>query len=155
MDLQTVLLNIFYGLFKLSILVIFVTAIIQVIKGISAVGFLRMIYEIVRTILNTRDNEGKPFPVSEETWKTLNFAIALVGLRLLNFTLLASFLGMDIQKQISEAASWFDYVATASVCYMGTDWFYKRFGQAISQGLTFKKIINGELKKAESDETKK
>jgi hypothetical protein len=149
MDLQTIILNIFYGLFKLSILIIFVTAIIQVIKGISAVGFFRMIYEIIRTILNTKDKEGKTYPVSDETWKTLNFVIALIGLKLLNFTLLASFLGIDIQKQISEAASWFDYVATASVCYMGTDWFYKRFGHAISQGLSFKKVFVDEPAKVE------
>jgi hypothetical protein len=154
MDLQATLLNIFYGLFKLSILVIFVTAIIQVIKGISTVGFFRMIYEIVRTMIKTKDKDGKPFLVSDETWKTLNFVIALIGLRLLNFTLLSSLLGIDIQKQISQNAAWFDYIATASICYMGTDWFYKRFGWAISQGLSFKKMINGELANSEENKQK-
>lgn len=151
MDLQTILLNIFYGLFKLSILIIFVTAIIQVIKGISAVGFFRIFYEVARTLVKSKDEQGKPFPVSDETWNTLNFVIALVGLKLLNFTLLAALLGMDLSR-ISEGATWFDYIATASVCYMGADWFYKRFGWAISQGISFKKLIDGAQEESKTKE---
>ncbi len=140
MELQTVLLNIFYGLFKLSILVIFVTAIIQVIKGTSVVGFFRMIWQILKTLWKTNGEKINP-----ETWQILNFIIALIGLKLLNITLLANFLGLDLEKNISPAAAWFDYVGTASVCYMGTEWFYKRFGWAISQGAEFKKLINGAI----------
>lgn len=141
MDLQAILINIFYGIFKLAIVMIFVTAMIQVVKGVSAVGFFRIFWEIARTLLKSKDHLGRKYEVSEETWKTLNFVIALVGLRLLNFTLLAQFLSLDLEH-LGRGAAWFDYLGTAALVYMGADWVFKNFvtlaeaGRKIKESLT-------------------
>ena len=150
--MQQIILDIVLGLFKLGILVVFTTAIIQVIKGISGVGFFKMIFELLRTLVRSKDKNGNPYPVSEETWKTLNFVIALAGLKLLNFTLMSAFLGLDLET-LSKGAAWFDYIATASVLYMGTEWFFKSFGSLITEGMTFKKSVDGLLSDAKNAAT--
>jgi hypothetical protein len=141
-ELQTLLTNIFFGIFKLSVLMIFTTAMIQTIKGVSAVGFFRIFWEVIRTLLKTKDKDGNLYPVSDETWKTLNFVIALIGLKLLNFTLLSQFLGIDLET-LSKGAVWFDYLGTASLTFMGSDWVFRNFESLADAGKKFKNSIVG------------
>jgi hypothetical protein len=111
---------------QLAVFMMFATAIIEVIKGVSAKGIWSLIKEFVLTIT-------KGTAMSNETIKILNFIIALVMLRAFEFSALARILGIDTIK-FGGFAYWLDYVATASVIYMGADyifaWYKKIRGMA-------------------------
>jgi hypothetical protein len=106
---------------QLVVFMMFVTAVIEVIKGISAKGIWGIIKELVLTIIKNQK-------LSEETIKTMNFIIALVFLRSFEYGAMAKLLDIDTLK-FGAFAYWLDYIATASVIYMGADylfsWYWK------------------------------
>jgi hypothetical protein len=106
---------------QLVVFMMFVTAVIEVIKGISAKGIWGIIKELVLTIIKNQK-------LSEETIKTMNFIIALVFLRSFEYGAMAKLLDIDTLK-FGVFAYWLDYIATASVIYMGSDylfsWYWK------------------------------
>jgi hypothetical protein len=104
---------------QLAVFMIFITAVIEVIKGISTKGIWGIIKELAKTLI-------KNTPLSPETLKTLNFVVALVYLRVFNYGVMLSLLGVDLEK-LGAFAWWLDYIATASVVYMGADWAYQQF----------------------------
>jgi hypothetical protein len=145
MDFSTVITNIFFGLFKASLLFVFIYAIVEVFKNVSVVGLFKVFWQIGWSLLSNNKRNGQPRKVDPEAWHTLVFIIALVACKLLNFTLIATFLGLDLgdTTKFGKGATWFDYVATSAVIYKGTDWFYKTFGDILSKGFEFKKLLEG------------
>jgi hypothetical protein len=104
---------------QLAVFMIFITAVIEVIKGISAKGVWGIIKELAKTL-------AKNTPLSEPTLKTLNFVVALVYLRAFDYGVMLSLLNVDLSG-LGRFAWWLDYIATASVVYMGADWAYQQF----------------------------
>lgn len=106
---------------QLMVFMMFVTAVIEVIKGISAKGVWGIFREIVVSLVKNTE-------LSVETIKTLNFVIALTFLRAFEYGAMARLLGIDTAA-FGAFAYWLDYVATASVIYMGADylfsWYWK------------------------------
>lgn len=106
---------------QLVVIMMFVTAVIEVIKGISAKGIWGIIKELTLTITKNQN-------LSEETIKAMNFIIALVILRAYEYGAMARLLDIDTIK-FGAFAYWLDYIATASVIYMGADylfsWYWK------------------------------
>jgi hypothetical protein len=106
---------------QLMVFMMFVTAVIEVIKGVSAKGIWGILKEITLTLIKNQK-------LSEETIKTLNFVIALVFLRSYEYGAMARLLGIDTTS-FGSFAYWLDYIATASVIYMGADylfsWYWK------------------------------
>jgi|SRR3990170_8149295 len=106
---------------QLVVFMMFVTAVIEVIKGISAKGVFGIVKELAFTLIKNQ-------PLSPETIRTLNFIIALVFLRSFEYGAMARLLGIDTMR-FGPFAYWLDYIATASVIYMGADylfsWYYK------------------------------
>ena len=134
--------NLFLGLCKLAILMIFVTAIIEVIKGISAKGLWHLVSQIVGAIFFNKR-------LSDEALHTLNFVVGLIGLKLLNFTLLASLLSIDLDK-LGPGARWFDYIASAAVVYMGADWVFQQFVKLRATAQTVEKKTTEEVSNVKS-----
>jgi len=109
--------NFFIQAVQLMVFMIFITAVIEVIKGISAKGVVGVIKEIFFSLYkNTK--------LSEETLKTLNFLIALVYLKVFNYGVMVNLLGLHLNGNVW--AWWLDYIATASLCYMGADWVFQK-----------------------------
>jgi hypothetical protein len=142
--------TLFIGLCKLGIVTIFVNAAIEVLKGISAVGLLRMVKELVLTLVLGKDPKTKiPYKVSAESWKTLSFVLALTLLKVFNFTLLAGLLGVDLEKA-SKNAPMFDYIFSASVIYMGSQWFFKQFGFLVTGAKEVEGLLTKTVNKSSS-----
>lgn len=112
-----------FGLAVIQLLVfmMFVTAVIEVIKGISAKGLWGIISELFTSLVKNQK-------LSEHTLKTLNFAVALIFLRAFEYGAMARILAIDTGS-LGPVAYWLDYIATASVIYMGADylfsWYWK------------------------------
>lgn len=104
-------------LLKLGLFAIFITAVIEVIKGISAKGLWGLIKEIVTSL-------WKQQPLSAEAVKVLNFAIALVYLRVFEYGVMMRLLKVQID---TDFAWWLDYLATASLLYMGAEWAFMQW----------------------------
>lgn len=106
---------------QLVVFMMFVTAVIEVIKGISAKGVFGIVKELAFTLIKNQ-------PLSPETIRTLNFIIALIFLRSFEYGAMARLLGIDTMT-FGPFAYWLDYIATASVIYMGADylfsWYWK------------------------------
>ena len=49
MDFATIMTNIFFGLFKASLLFVFIYAIVEVIKDVSIAGLAKVIWQIGRS----------------------------------------------------------------------------------------------------------
>jgi hypothetical protein len=111
---------------QLGIFSVFITSIIEVIKGISLVGVRKLIVQLWKTLIGNEPMQGETFPV-------LNFAIALLCCWAFNVTVMSYiFNGLaEFQKSNpswlqSHIARWIDYFGTASVTYLGSDQFFKK-----------------------------
>lgn len=159
MDFSTIITNIFFGLFKASLLFVFIYAIIEVIKDVSIAGLIKVVLQVGRSLISSKKRNGQPVHVDDEAWHTLVFVIAMIACKLLNFTLIATFLGLDLNeltdkglRRYSQLAPWFDYIATSAVIYKGTDWFFQTFGDALKKGFEFKKLLEGFIGKTITQE---
>jgi hypothetical protein len=101
---------------QLMVFMMFVTAVIEVIKGISAKGLFGILKETSFALFKNQE-------LSEATIKALNFTIALVFLRAYEYGAMARLLGIDTSS-FGAFAYWLDYIATASVIYMGADYIF-------------------------------
>jgi hypothetical protein len=106
---------------QLMVFMMFVTAVIEVIKGVSAKGLVGIVKEVVKGLFKNQK-------LSEETIKTLNFVVALIFLRAFEYGAMSRLLNIDTVT-LGPFAYWLDYIATASVIYMGADyifsWYWK------------------------------
>ena len=106
---------------QLAIFSIFITAIIEVIKGISAVGLLGLLKGLIKTLFKNEDMKSESFPV-------LNFMIALLCCWAFNVGVMHTFASsLGAQSLAQPIAKWIDYFGTASVTYLGSDQLFKRF----------------------------
>jgi len=108
--------NFFIQVIQLMVFMVFLTAIVEVVKGISAKGLLGIIKELFFALYKNTN-------LTEETMKTLNFVIALVYLKVFNYGVMQNLLALKIETNL---AWWLDYIATASLCYMGADWVFQK-----------------------------
>ena len=110
----------FVILVQIAVLSVFVTSLIEVIKGISAVGAVGLVKELWYTLINNKKMGAATFPV-------LNFVVALLFCWAFDISIMkqifATLLGNRIHEPI---ASWLDYFGTASVVYAGADMFFKK-----------------------------
>jgi hypothetical protein len=150
MDLQTVVSTLFSNLvmplLKFGIICIYVAAMIQVVKGVSAFGLVKIFREVLLIIWSNKDKDGNRRLVSEETWRTLSFILALVTLKMMNFTMLAAMIGKDLDT-LSPGATWMDYVGTSALVYQGTEWTYKNFALFAEAGKKVKDALIWQEKK--------
>jgi len=113
--------KVFITVIQLAIFSIFITSIIEVVKGISGIGFLGLIKGLWNALIKNQDLSKDSFPV-------LNFIIALmccwafdIGImKTLSVSISGSFLHQPW-------AGYIDYFGTASVTYLGSDQLFTRF----------------------------
>lgn len=110
---------------QLAVFSVFTSAIIEVIKGVSALGFVGIVKGFINSVVLNKPMSGEAFPV-------LNFVIAMFCLWAFNITVMSSlFAALSIHETGSEAqqwvAHWIDYFGTASVIYLGSDQLFKKF----------------------------
>lgn len=113
MDYQGIIISIA----KLAVFSIFITAIIEVIKGVAAKGLFVMLTELLRGLI-------KNTPLSPDSVKVLNFIIALVYCKVFQYGVMQEVL--QLQFGDFPLAYFLDYIGTASVIYMGAGWFYDK-----------------------------
>ena len=118
--------SLFDVVIQLSVFALFVTSIIEVLKGISAIGIVGLLKGLYNTIIHNKMIESNGFPV-------LNFAVALLCCWAFNVTIMSKlfesvlFSQADLRPMQVAFARWIDYFGTASVVYAGSDQLFKRF----------------------------
>lgn len=134
--------NLFTTLIQLAVFSVFVTSIIEVIKGISAVGIKGLLLGLWNTLIANKAMPPEGFPV-------LNFAVALLCCWAFNVTIMSRlfenilFVQAALKPGQVFAARWIDYFGTASVVYMGSDQLFNRFLAVERQA----KVVLDEVKK--------
>jgi hypothetical protein len=107
----------------LGIFSVFITSIIEVIKGISAIGLKGLLIGLYTTLI-----KNKPMP--DGSFQVLNFLIALLCCWAFNIGLMSTFtyvLGIATRTTLPGVSSYIDYFGTASVVYLGADQMFKKF----------------------------
>ena len=104
-------------LLQLGIFCVFVSSIIEVVKGISAVGFIGLIKQLWNTLIHN----GK---IDTGAVQSLSFAIALFVCWAFGYGVMRNLLNI---QNISEIAAWTDYFGTASLVYQGAGAVYDKF----------------------------
>lgn len=114
------------GAAQVAVFFVFVTAIVQVIKGISGSGFLSLFKNLFRTLWSNK------IQLTEDELHTLSFIVALLCCYAFDFGVIGSIVqtGTKIRESL---AGWIDYIGTASLVYMGADWVYQKFAAVVSQ----------------------
>ena len=112
---------------QLAIFSMFVTSVIEVVKGISAVGVKGLIRGVWDTLVHNKQVDPNAFPV-------LNFAVAMLCCWAFNVTIMSYiFHNLLVVQQTGATptqdlfARWIDYFGTASIIYLGSDQLFKRF----------------------------
>lgn len=119
--------KLFQGAAQVAVFFVFVTAIIQVIKGVSGAGFFSLVKNLFRTLWTNK------VQLTEDELHTLSFIVALLCCYAFDFGVIGSIVqtGTKIRESL---AGWLDYIGTASLVYMGADWVYQQFSAAINKG---------------------
>lgn len=112
--------DIFVALAQFSIFLVFITAIIEVIKNVAAQGVWSMVKELLVSL-------WKNSPLSPGSIKTLNFCIALLFAKVFNYGVMTRLLQLNFQGDMSSFAYLLDYIGTASLAFMGAGWVYDQF----------------------------
>jgi len=111
----------FTVIIQLAVFTVFVTSIIEVIKGISATGFWQLLKDIIPSLTKNKTMASEGFP-------TLNFLISFICCWTFNVGVMhifASSLGSnDLSLPFSK---WLDYFGTSSTIYLGADQLFKKF----------------------------
>jgi hypothetical protein len=116
--------NLLKQLIQLALFSAFIHAVIEVVKAISGSGVLGIVKELSMSLIK---NTG----LSKDTIKTLVFALALLYCYGFDFGAMSDMLGVGIADDDNFA--WFlDYIGTASVVFVGVEWFYQKFKKFIS-----------------------
>jgi hypothetical protein len=117
MDTQKLLIV----LIQLALFSVFVTSIIEVVKGISAMG----IFGLVRSLWNTLI-VNKPMP--KDSFPVLNFLISLLCCYKFNVGIMTVFAASLGAKNLADSGTEFlNYFGTAAIIYMGSDQMFKKF----------------------------
>ena len=103
------------SLAKLAVFAAFITAIIEVIKGVAAKGLFVLVRELLTGLI-------KNTPLSPDSVKVLNFIIALIYCKVFSYGVMQEVLQLEFGD--FPLAYFLDYIGTASVIYMGAGWFY-------------------------------
>lgn len=111
MDYKAIIVS----LAKLAVFSIFITAIIEVIKGVAANGAWNLVKSLFSALWSNK-------PLSSEAVKVLNFVIALVYCKVFEYGVMQGVLQLSFGD--NALAYFLDYIGTASVVYMGAGWFY-------------------------------
>lgn len=111
-------------LVKLAILAMFVSAMIEVLKGISAIGFVGVVKGLIKFIWKNEDMPSGSFPV-------VNYLISLYVCWAFNVTAMSYIFSGVLTGDNSTAmqlanAKWIDFFGTASIIYMGSSELFKR-----------------------------
>jgi hypothetical protein len=119
--------QLFSTVVQLAIFSLFITSIIEVVKGISASGIMGLVKGLWNTLIANKQMDGNAFPV-------MNFVVALLCCWAFNITIMSSIFQtlLTIQEKTSTPvqmmfARWIDYFGTASLTYLGSDQLFKRF----------------------------
>lgn len=134
---------------QLAIFSMFVSAIIEVIKGISAIGLWGVVTGLVKYLWKNDPMAGEAFPV-------INFATSMLCSWAFNVTIMASvFSGVLTIQSAPDAwqvlfAKWIDYFGTASLIYMGSDQLFKRVLNVEKQATAFMEQTKVETKSVET-----
>jgi hypothetical protein len=119
--------QLFSVIVQLGIFSVFITSIIEVVKGVSAVGLRKLTAGLWNTLVHNKPMESESFPV-------LSFSIALLCCWAFNITIISylfqNMLSLQLAKQTSTQlwfARYIDYFGTASMTYLGSDQLFKRF----------------------------
>jgi hypothetical protein len=111
---------------QLAIFSMYITSIIEVVKGITTLGIWGTIKSLWNTVI-------RGFKLNPGTFPVLNFIIAMLCCWAFNITIMSYlFSTMSLQAMGSTMtqaafAKWLDYFGTASLTYLGSDQLYKRF----------------------------
>jgi len=112
---------------QLGIFAMFVTSIIEVIKGISAIGIKGIIADLWGALIHNQKMNDASFPI-------LNFAVASICCWAFNVTIMSYIFHNILSLQLQASTplqQWFaqriDYFGTASVTYLGADQLFKKF----------------------------
>lgn len=112
--------DMFVALAQFSVFLVFITAIIEVIKNVAAKGVWNMLKELIVSL-------WKNSALSAESIKTLNFFIALLFAKVFNYGVMTRLLQLNFQGEMSSFAYLLDYIGTASLAFMGAGWVYDQF----------------------------
>ena len=105
------------ALVMLAVFSAFIHAIVEVVKGISAIG----LWGIVKATYTTLFKDAE---LDEQTIRTYVFVLALTYCAIFEYGVMIDLLRLPI-KDSNIMALWADYIGTASVVYVGVDVFYK------------------------------
>jgi predicted DNA-binding transcriptional regulator len=127
--------NLWVELLKLAIFAVFVTSIIEVVKGISAIGLKGIVVDLYKTLVHNSD-------MRPECIQTLNFMIALICCYAFDYGIIANLVqtGEHIRKGL---AGWIDYIGTASLVYTGADSLFRKFASMRDSWQAAKKPAGG------------
>lgn len=99
---------------QLAMFSVFIHAIIEVVRGVSASGIWGIIKEVLSTL-------WKQSPLSDSTIHTLVFVLAIVFCKVFDYGVMTDMLGIE---KVGKLVDWLDFIGTASVVYVGVDVFY-------------------------------
>jgi hypothetical protein len=132
------LTSLFIVVVQLAIFSMYITSIIEVIKGITTLG----IWGAIKCLWN---NVIRGMKIDSATFPILNFVIAMICCWAFNITIMSYLFSnmMQIQQAGATAtqllfAKWLDYFGTASLTYLGSDKLYKKFIEIKEQATTAK-----------------
>lgn len=107
--------EIIIALAKLAIFAVFITAIIEVIKGVALQGVWGLFKELFLAL-------GKNHPLSTDSVKILTFLIALLYCKVFDYGVMTNVLQIVLNN--NPFGSFLDYIGTASLVYMGAGWVF-------------------------------
>lgn len=119
------------ALVKLAMFMVFITAIIEVIKGIALKGLWGLVKELILSLWQNH-------PLSANSIKVLNFLVALVYAKVFDYGVMSNIMQIDLSK--NHFASFLDYIGTASLVYMGAGWVFDQFA-AVKARLEVQKAL--------------
>jgi len=114
MDYQQIIVS----LAKLAVFAVFITAIIEVVKGVALKGVWSLIKELILSL-------GSNHPLSTESVKILTFLIALLYCKVFDYGVMTNVLQIVLEN--NKFGSFLDYIGTASLVYMGAGWAFDQF----------------------------
>jgi hypothetical protein len=116
---QTIQATLWMELLKLGIFTVFVTSIIEVTKGLSAMGIGGFFKDLWYTLTTGKGMQCESILV-------LNFVIALVCCWAFDYGVITKIIDPGVKFRAG-FAGWIDYVGTAALIYTGADSLFKKF----------------------------
>lgn len=106
---------------------IFVLAIIEVIKDVSAKGVFRIFKEALGSLFGVKERStGEKIKMSTETIKTLNFVVSLYLCAVFKYGVMVKILQVEEATEPGSLAAITDYIGTSAIVYYGADKLYDK-----------------------------